>query len=67
MKTKTVRDQFVPLICLLSPALTFLLSENSKALFFGYVFDNELIIINGGITFLGLLLISKPAVEETRF
>jgi Na+/proline symporter len=67
MTTKTVRDQFVPLICLLSPALTFLLSENSKALLFGYVFDNELIIINGGITFLGLLLISKPAVKETRF
>ncbi|PKH67638.1 sodium:solute symporter [Flavobacterium sp. ALD4] len=67
MKTKTVKDQFVPLICLLSPALTFLLSENSKLLFFGYVFDNELIIINGLITFIGLLLISKPTKEETRF
>jgi hypothetical protein len=67
MKTKTVKDQFVPFICLLSPALTFLLSENSKVLFFGYVFDNELIIINGLITFIGLLLISKPALEETRF
>jgi hypothetical protein len=67
VKTKTVKDKLVPLICLLSPALTFFISENSKALFFGYVFDNELIIVNGLITFLGLLLISKPAIEETRF
>lgn len=67
MKSKTVRDKWVPLICLLSPSLTFLISENSKMLFFGYVFDNELIIINGLITFIGLLLISKPAPEKMSF
>jgi Na+/proline symporter len=67
MKSKTVHDKLVPIICLLSPALTFVISENSKALFGGYVFDNELIVVNGCITFIGLLLISKPAVEETRF
>jgi Na+/proline symporter len=67
MKSKTVRDKWVPVICLLSPALTFLISENSKALFFGYVFDNELIIINGLITFIGLLIISKPTSEKMNF
>jgi Na+/proline symporter len=67
VKTKTVKDKLVPFICLLSPALTFFISENSTELFFGYVFDNELIIVNGLITFIGLLLISKPAMEETRF
>lgn len=67
VKSKTVKDKLVPFICLLSPALTYFISENSKELFFGYVFDNELIIINGLITFISLLLISKPAVEETRF
>jgi hypothetical protein len=55
---KTVKDKFVPLVCLASPAITFLISENSKTLLC-YVFDNELILINGLITFLGLLLISK--------
>ncbi|NRS90190.1 Na+/proline symporter [Flavobacterium sp. 7E] len=59
MKSKTVTDKLAPFICVVSPALTFLISENSKSLFFGYVFDNELIIINGLITFLGLLIISK--------
>ena len=67
MKSKTVIDKYVPLICILAPAITFLITENSKALFFGYVFDNELIIINGLITFIGLLLISKPSSEKISF
>ncbi|RTY76852.1 sodium:solute symporter [Flavobacterium sp. GSP27] len=66
-QSKTVKDKLVPIICLLSPALTYLISEHSKTLFFGYVFDNELIIVNGLITFLGLWLISKKAASETRF
>ncbi len=67
MKTKTVHDKLVPLICLLSPAICFLISYNSSLLLGSYVIDNELIIINGLITFIGLLLISKPATSETQF
>ena len=67
MKTKTVHDKFVPIICVLSPAICFMISHNS-ALFFGkYVFDNELIIVNAFITYIGLLFISKPADKPTRF
>ncbi len=67
MKTKTVYDKFVPFVCLISPAICYLISTNSKLLFGNYTFDNELIIVNGLITFLGLLLISKPATSQTRF
>lgn len=67
MKSKTVHDKFVPLICIISPAICFLISKNSSLLFGDYVFDNELIIVNGLITFCGLILISKPATEQTRF
>lgn len=67
MKSKTVHDKFVPFICLLSPAICFLISKNSAALFGNYVIDNELIIVNGLITFIGLLVISKPATENTRY
>ena len=67
VQSKTVKDKFVPLVCLASPAITFLISENSKTLLWSYVFDNELILINGLITFLGLLLISKKAERVTRF
>ncbi len=67
MKRKTVKDVFVPLICVLAPAITFVISSYSKELFGAYEFAEELIILNGGLTFLGLLLISKPAVARTRF
>ncbi|MFC6876189.1 sodium:solute symporter [Flavobacterium myungsuense] len=67
MKSKTVQDKLVPMICLISPAICFFISKNSSLLFGDYVFDNELIIVNGLITFIGLLLISKPAISETRF
>jgi Na+/proline symporter len=67
MKTKTVHDKLVPFICLLSPTICFFISSYSVELFGNYTFDNELIIVNGLITFIGLLLISKPATENTRY
>lgn len=67
MKNKTVNDKLVPIICILAPAICFLISQNSKVLFGNYVVGNELIILNGLITFLGLLVISKPALTNTKF
>jgi len=67
MKSKAVHDKLVPYICLISPAICFLITQNSERLFGKYVIDNELIIVNGLITFLGLLLISKPATSQTKF
>jgi Na+/proline symporter len=67
MKSKTVHDKLVPFICLISPAICFLISKYSVELFGDYTFDNELIIVNGLITFIGLLLISKPATHQTKF
>lgn len=67
MKSKAVYDKLVPYICLISPVICFLITQNSERLFGKYIIDNELIIVNGLITFLGLLLISKPATSQTRF
>jgi Na+/proline symporter len=67
MKTKTVHDKLVPLICLISPAICFFISKYAATLFGDYTLDNELIIVNGLITFVGLLCISKPATENTRY
>lgn len=64
VKNRGVYDRGVPFICVLSPALTYLLSENSNH-WLGYVFDNELILVNGIITFIGLLLISKHIDSKT--
>ncbi|QJD97623.1 sodium:solute symporter [Mucilaginibacter robiniae] len=59
MSNRQVSDKLVPFICILSPAICYYLKLNSAELFNGYVFDNELILINGFITFAGLLLTSK--------
>ena len=52
------RDKFVPIICVLSPILCFILSNNSEAWFNGYKIGYELLLINGGLTALGLFLSS---------
>jgi Na+/proline symporter len=67
MKKLTVHDKFVPIICIISPMICFLISKNSASIFGNYVLDAELIIINGIITFIGLLIISKKAVDQTKF
>ena len=56
---KQVHDRFVPYICLLSPVLSYVISVNSKAWFWGYEFGFELLLLNGLITFTGLLLFTK--------
>ncbi len=56
---RKVWDAFVPVIAILSPVITFLLSTFSSRLFWGYQISFELIIINGFLTFMGLLFISK--------
>ena len=67
MKSKTVHDKLVPFICILSPTICFFISKYSVELFGDYTFDNELIIVNGLITFVGLIVISKPATQNTRY
>jgi SSS family solute:Na+ symporter len=54
-----VRDRWVPLLAILSPILSFLLSRFSEVLFNGYKFGFELLIVNGAIMFVALLLTSK--------
>ena len=54
MTTKwKVKDKFVPIVCLLSPFVTYYIGENSEV-WFNYKFGFELLILNGLITFLGL-------------
>ena len=53
-----VRDKFIPMVCLISPLLTYLASAYSPDLI-GYTFGYELLLLNGGFTFLGLLAITQ--------
>lgn len=63
---RAVNDKLVPMICLLSPAVSYIIDSNSS-LWIGYSFGFELIIMNGLITFIGLLLISKTTTSQTEF
>ncbi len=55
---RNVRDKLVPLVCLISPALCFGLDINSKEYLNGYLFGNEILIVNGFLTYIGLWIIS---------
>ncbi len=52
-----VKDRFVPLICILSPFISYLIDLYSEDLLGGYQFGFEILILNGFLTFLGLLII----------
>lgn len=57
---RSVAKNFVPVVCILSPIICYILDSNSVAWFAGYKFGNEILILNGLLTFIGLSLISKP-------
>ncbi|MDA3780994.1 MAG: sodium:solute symporter [Bacteroidales bacterium] len=59
LTSRKVIDKFVPYIVIVSPLLCIAINYFSVALFNGYKFGFELLILNGLITFLGLFLISK--------
>ena len=62
---RVVNDKLVPLICVISPILSYVLSSISEAWFGGYKFGIEILIANGMITFLGLWIISKnPKMQD---
>lgn len=54
-----LKEKYIPLICMVSPLICFLMSLYSKELFDGYQFGFELLILNGLLTFTGLLIFSK--------
>lgn len=58
-----VYDKWVPFIAIASPILTYLININSERIIPGYKIGFELLIINGLITFIGLLLVNKKLAK----
>ena len=54
-----IRDKYVPLIAILSPALCYLLSVYDTQIFMGYNLGFELLLVNGFLTFTGLFIVHK--------
>lgn len=58
---RVVKDKLVPYVCIAAPLICFILDKFQKQLLGSFEVGLELLIINGAITFIGLLFISKPA------
>jgi Na+/proline symporter len=56
---RNVMDNFVPYICVAAPIISFLVDKFQKQLFGSYEIGNELLILNGLITFVFLFIFSK--------
>jgi len=54
-----VKDKWVPLVVIISPFLTYFISVLPEKMGWKYQFSFELLLINAGLTFLGLWLIRK--------
>ena len=64
---RNVRDRWVPVVAVASPVVCYLLKIYSAQLFGGYQLGFELLLLNGILTFVGLLSISrKREGEEVR-
>lgn len=59
---RSVNDKLVPYVCIVAPLICLALDKYQKAIFGSFEIGLELLIINGFITFLGLLMISKKRV-----
>ncbi|GAB3366475.1 sodium:solute symporter [Arachidicoccus ginsenosidivorans] len=58
---RKVRDKYVPYICFAAPILCMLIDFNQEHIFGLFRIGLELIVINGGLTWLGLWLFSSPS------
>ena len=59
-----VRDRLLPLAAVLAPVITWILDANSAAWFGGYQFSHERLILNALLTFLFMLILSKPKANK---
>lgn len=58
-----VRDKWVPVVCVLAPALSWVVQWQLKEQF-NYTTSFELLIINAVLTIIGLAMLSKGKIEE---
>ena len=64
LTSRKLNGKWVAFTCILAPILCFVLEFYQKELLGGFQIGQELLIINGLFTFLGLWLISSPNTEK---
>ena len=61
---RSVHDNLVPLVCIAAPLICFFVDKFQNELFGGLQIGSELFLLNGFLTFVGLLIISKKAEPQ---
>jgi hypothetical protein len=61
---KHIKDRYVWIIAIVAPIVSYLINLYSVDLFNGYKIGFEILIINGLLTFLGLLFIAKKTSTD---
>ena len=61
---RTINDKWSPLPCFIAPIICLILDKYQLELLGNFKIGQELLIINGLITFIGLWLISKPGIKK---
>ena len=56
---RSVNDAIVPFICIASPIICFFVDKFQEQILPGFKIGSELLLLNGLLTFIGLLIISK--------
>jgi hypothetical protein len=56
---RKIKDQWSPLVALMAPVVSYVISLNSEEWLWGYKFGFEILILNGLIMILGLYAISR--------
>ena len=58
---RNVEDKLVPAVCIAAPIICFFIDKYQHVFFGDFQIGSELLILNGALTFVGLLLISKKS------
>lgn len=64
VKNRKPNDKYVPIVAIASPIISYILNLYSKEIFFGYQFGFEILIVNGFLTFMALMIISKKEIVK---
>lgn len=61
-----VKDRWVPVVAILAPMLSFIISANSENWLWGYRFGFEILILNGLLMFFGLWLLRETTNDPQK-
>jgi Na+/proline symporter len=61
---RTIKDKYVPVICILSPLASFILDQNSADWLGGYEFGYDILLVNSLISYAAFYTLSQKQVHE---